>query len=126
MNKIQYAVIHYTYRPDDDNIVQVKHVTDNFDYANKLAFHYAKKTLPLPMYGPTECRIAKNYPECSCIYMGNKTIVDYRICEVVYNDEINEYQFDKAWFNVWAVVEFNNDTENEKIDDIDEEIIYEH
>ena len=124
---VQYAVINYDDRPNDDNEVEIKHITDNFEYANKLAFHYAKKMLTVKdrYYSKSECRIVKNYKNFNSICMSG-TIVDYRICEVTYNDEIHEYEFDNAWFNVWAVIEINNDTESEKVEDIDKELIYEY
>lgn len=121
---VQYAVIQYSCRPDDDSAVEVKYVTDNFDYANKLAFHHVKQMLPSKTYGcRTECRIVKNLSEPSSVYI--KTIVDYRVCEVMYDDETDEYTFQEAWHNVWGVVKFNNKTD-EKVEDIDETLIYEY
>ena len=123
---IQYAVINYDARPNDDNEVHVKHITDNFDYANKLAFHYAKKELPSKKsiyYNRTEFKIIKNYPE-SCNIFLQKTIVDYRICEVKYDDDDDEYELN-ASYDVWAVVEVNNN-DDEKVEDIDETLICEY
>jgi hypothetical protein len=58
----QYAVVNYDDRVGDDNFIQINHITTNFDYANKLAFHYVKKTIPPKnIYCRTECKIYKDY-----------------------------------------------------------------
>jgi hypothetical protein len=121
----QYAVVTYDDRPNDDNEVEIKYVTDSFEYANKLAFHYAKKELPpKSLYGRTECRIVKNYNHFNSVVLRD-TMVDYRICEVEYDDECEEYEkYDIVDVRnlVSAVVKFSNYTE--KVEEIDESIIY--
>lgn len=125
----QYAVVNYDDRPNDDNEIHIIHVTDNCDYANKLAFHYAKKGLPPKgNFDRTECRILKNYcNEDSTIYLRD-VIVNYRIGEVEYDDECEDYEkydITDVWHNVWAVVHIYNDNiDIGKIKDIDETLIY--
>lgn len=127
---VQYAVVNYGCRANDDNEVEIMHVTDNFEYANKLAFHYIKKALPLKdYYYAKKIKILKNYyDEYVSIYLTN-VIVQYRIGEVKYDDECEEYEkydITDVWHNVWAVIKINNnDNITEKIEDIDEELIYE-
>lgn len=122
----QYAVVTYDSRPHDDNEIEVIHVTDNYDYANKLAFHYAKKDLPPKgNFARTECRIIKDYYNEYCSVMLRNVIVDYRICEVNYDDECEEYEkYDivDVWNNVWAVVKIDNKIE--EVEDIDEKLMY--
>jgi hypothetical protein len=119
----QYVVVTYDDRPQDDNEIQIIHVTDNLDYAEKLAFHYAKKELPpKSLYGRTECRIIKNYQDFNSLYL-HDVVVDYKICEVKYNDECEKYDIADVWNNVWAVVKIDNEI-NETVEDIDETVIY--
>jgi hypothetical protein len=122
----QYAVVTYDSRPHDDNEIEVIHITDNYDYANKLAFHYAKKDLPPKCdFAWTEYRIIKDYYNERCSVILRNVIVDYRICEVKYDDECEEYEkynIVDVWNNVWAVVQINN--EIEEVKDIDEKLIY--
>jgi hypothetical protein len=122
----QYAVVTYDGRHNDNNEIEILHITDNYDYANKLAFQYAKEDLPKSVYGRTEYRILKNYfDECNTVILRN-VIVEYRIGEVEYDDECEEYEkydFSNAWNIVWAVVKINNKID--EIKDIDETIIYE-
>lgn len=122
----QYAVVSYDSRPNDDNEIEVIHVTDNYDYANKLAFHYVKKGLPPKHnFARTECRILKDYyNECNSIILRD-VIVEYRIGEVKYDDECEEYdKYDivDVWNNVWAVVKINNKIED--VEEIDEKLIH--
>ena len=125
----QYAVVNYDDRSNDDNEIEIKYVTDNYDYANKLAFHYAKKGLPPKHnYGHTEYRIIKNYDQnLSSVYLHN-VIVEYRVCEVKYDDECEEYEkYDiiDVYNDVWAVIKIWNEIEIENVEDIDNTIIYE-
>ena len=124
----QYAVVTYDSRPDDDNEIEVIHVTDNLEYAEKLAFHYAKKDLPPKRdFEWTECRIIKDYYNEHCSVILRNVIVDYRICEVKYDDECEEYEkynIVDVWNNVWAVVQIHN--EIEEVKDIDEKLIYKY
>lgn len=124
----QYAVVNYDDRPNDDNSFTIIHVTDNYDCANKLAFHYVKKLLPPHRnYGWKECRILRNYyNEDKPISLGN-VMTEYRIGEVEYDDECEEddkYNSIDPWHNVWAVVKINNEIA-EKVEDIDEKLIQE-
>ena len=76
----QYAVVSYDDRPDDDNEVEIMYVTDNFEYAEKLAFHYAKQRLPKPsFYGRTECRILHLFSFKTPILVGKKNKKKYKI-----------------------------------------------
>lgn len=121
----QYVIINYTDRSDDDNEIIVKHITDNLEYAKKLAFHYAKKELPAKsLYSRTECRIIESYRECKPISITNEIVVEYRICEVIYNDKCGEYEIDDVWCNVWTVVKIHN--ESETVEDIDKKLIFEY
>ena len=119
----QYAVVNYDDRPNDTNEIEIKHVTDNYDYANKLAFHYAKKGIQYPKCN----RILKNYyHDNSRIYLQD-VIVEYRICQVTYDYECQEYEkydITDVWNNVWAVIKIHNDIE--EVEDIDETLIYKH
>lgn len=118
----QYAVVNYDDRHNDDNEVKIKYVTDSFDYANKLAFYYAKKQLPSDtMFCRTKCKIVKNYDKYNSIYIHN-VIVDYRICELKYDDENDKYDILDVYNSIWAVVKINIDIE--KAEDINEEFIY--
>jgi len=120
----QYAVVNYDDRPNDDNEIEIKHVTDNREYAEKLAFHYAKKGfLPKGYFGGSkDYKILKNYyHEENSIYLHN-VVVDYRIGELTYDDETEKYDITDVWNNVWAVVKINN--EIEEVEDIDETLIY--
>jgi hypothetical protein len=125
----QYAVVTYDNRRNDDNEIEITHVTDNLEYAKKLAFHYAKKGFPTKRYyGRKEYKILKNYyHEEYSIHLHN-VIVDYRIGEVEYDDENDDetekYDITDVWNNVWAVVKINN--EIEEVEDIDESVIYEN
>jgi hypothetical protein len=123
-----YAVVNYDDRPRDDNEIEIIHVTDNLEYAEKLAFHYVKKLLPPHRnYGWKECRILRNYyNEDKSIYIGN-VIVEYRIGEVEYDDECEEddkINVIDPWRNVWAVVKIINEIA-EKVEDIDEKLVCE-
>lgn len=128
----QYAVVNYDDRHDDDNKVEIICVTDNFEYAEKLAVHHAKKRLPKEtIYGRTECRILKNYyNERNSVILRN-IIVEYRVGEVEYDDDYEQeyddererYHITHCWNSVWAVVKIENDIE--EVGDIDESIIYE-
>lgn len=118
----QYAVVNYDDRHNDDNEVKIKYVTDSFDYANKLAFYYAKKQLQSDtMFCRTKCKIVKNYDKYNSIYIHN-VIVDYRICELKYDDENDKYDILDVYNSIWAVVKINIDIE--KAEDINEEFIY--
>lgn len=122
----QYAVVTYDSRPHDDNEIEVIHVTDNYDYANKLAFHYVKKGLPCKHnFARIECRIIKDYYNEHNSVMLHNVIVDYRICQVGYDDECEEYEkynIIDVWNNVWAVIKIDNKIE--EVEDIDEKLIY--
>jgi hypothetical protein len=123
----QYAIVNYYGRPSDYNQVEIIHVTDNYDYANKLAFHYAKKILPSNKnYGRIECRIIKNYyHEDNPVYI-HHVIVEYKIVQVEYDNECEEYEkynIIDVWNNAWAVVKVNNNN-IEQIEDIDNTLIY--
>lgn len=120
----KYAVVSYDDRPNDDNEVEIMCMTDNFEYAEKLAFHYAKQGLPKEtIYSRAECRILKNYnSEWNSVYLRN-VIVEYRIGEVEYDDEGDEYHTGYVWNSVWAVVEIKN--EITEVEDIDESLIHE-
>jgi len=121
-----YAVVTYDGRPDDDNEIEVINVTDNLEYAKKLAFHYAKKDLPPKRdFAWTEYRILKDYYNEYCSVILHNVIVDYRICEVKYDDECEEYEkynIVDVMNIVWAVVKITNETE--EIEDIDEMLIH--
>ena len=123
----KYIVVNYDDRSNDDNEIEIKHVTDDFDYANKLAFHHAKKGLPPKnSFCRTECRIIKDYYNQYSSSHLHHTVVDYRICEVLYDDECEEYEkydITEVWNNVWAVIKIYNEIEN--VEDIDETLIYE-
>lgn len=119
----QYAVVTYDDRINDDNEIEIQCVTENFEYAEKLAFHYAKKRLPTDTrFSRTECRILKNHNEFNSVYLHN-VVVDYRICEVEYDDECDKYDIVDVWKNVWAVVKIDNSI-SEKVEDIDDKLIY--
>jgi len=119
----QYAVVNYDNRRNDDNELEIKHVTDNLEYAKKLAFYYAKKGfLPQHYFGRKEYKILKNYyHEDNSIYLHN-VVVDYRICELEHDDETENYDITDVWNNVWAVIKINN--EIKEVEDIDEAFIY--
>lgn len=119
----QYAVVNYDGHTDNDNQVEIKYVTDNFDYANKLAFHYAKQGF-LPKLGVREYKILKDYyHDFHPIYLRD-VIVEYRIGEVKYDDERKTYEIIDVYKMAWSVVKiYNNNTE--KVEDIDEKVIYE-
>ena len=121
----QYAVVNYDDRSDDSNEVEIKYVTESFDYANKLAFKNAKNQLPpKSLYGRTEYRIVKNYNHFNSVDLRD-VVVNYRICEVEYDDECEEYEkYDINYVMpaVWAVVKFSNYTEI--VEEIDETLIY--
>jgi hypothetical protein len=123
-----YAVVSYDNRRDDDNEIEIILVCDNFDYANKLAFHYAKQQLPKKeMYSRSEYRIIKNNDEYNSIYL-HGVVVDYRIAEVIYDDECEEYEkydIDVVWNIVWAVVKIKNDISEIELEEIDEKLLYE-
>lgn len=123
----QYAVVSYDTRRDDDNEIEMIHVTDNLEYAEKLAFHHVKKELPSKDYSYfKKCRILKNYYHESSIYL-HHVIVEYRICEVTYNDTCEEYEkydITDVWNNVWAVVKINNHVQ--ELEEIDETLIHKH
>lgn len=122
----QYAVVNYTNDNYDDNEIDIIHVTDNFDYANKLAFNCAKKELPPNSIYEYKYKIIKNYRECerTSVYM-LKSIVDYRICQLNFDNDCEEYEkydINNVLNIIWAVVKFNNDVEN--VEEIDEDLIY--
>ena len=124
----QYAVVNYDCRPNEDIQIQIKYMTDNYDYANKLAFHYAKKGLPSRDYYSHHyrCKVLKNYyHECNPVYI-HDVIVEYRICKLKLDNECKEYKkydITDVYNDVWAVIKiYNNITEN--IEEIDEMLLY--
>lgn len=121
----QYAVVNYDDCRHDDNEIMIKHITNDFEYANKLAFHYAKKGLPSKeLFQRYEYKIIKNYDTFNSVYIHN-VVVDYRIGEVKYDDECEEYDINDVWNSVWAVIKIQNDV-TETIEEIDEALIYKH
>ena len=119
----QYAVVNYDDRRHDVNEIMIHHTTYDFDYANKLAFHYAKKKLPSKeLFQRYECKIIKNYDTFNSVFI-HSTVVDYRIGELEYDDECEQYNITNVWNGVWAVIKIQNDV-TEMVEDIDESLIY--
>ena len=125
-----YAVIAYT-DTDCDNYVEIKHVVSDSDIAQKLAFHYAKKSLPEDsLYRITDCKIIQDYSDGEeHMYMENEFIVDYRIAELTYNDEEvmdgrDGYTIHYVYKQVWAVVKLTNQ-DIPDVEVINRELIYE-
>lgn len=122
----QYAVVNYGDRPNDGNEIEIQHITDNLEYAKKLAFHYTKKGfLPKGYFGGIrDYKILKNfYYEENSFYLHN-VVVNYRICELEYNDKTEKYDIIDVWNNVWAVIKIDKKIEIEEVEDIDEALIY--
>jgi hypothetical protein len=114
-----YAVVNYDDSSKNDNHIEIKHILENYDYANKLAFYYAKKGIQHPKFN----RILKNYyhEDKSRICLKH-VIVEYRICELNYYDEC----ISDVWNNAWAVIKINNNIVMQKIEDIDETLIFKY
>lgn len=117
----KYVVINYNDCQDCVIEIEIIAVSCNYDYANKLAFHYAKER-GYQDYDMEECKIIENYDihnyvgrESTILSLSN-VVNDYRIGKVI-DGTVKIIDQD-----VWAVVK--SVTELKNVDEINNNLIY--
>lgn len=114
-----YAVVKYNnYRKEQT--FEIKLVTDDVDYAKKLAFNNAKKDI-LRHSDSSSYRLSTDIQEYY-LYPENKTIVQYIIVEVEKYGK-NKLKICSTYSTVHGVLELPKDEKVESLEDIDDNLI---
>jgi len=111
-----YAVIEYNNYRKEQNF-EIKLVTNDLDYAKKIAFNNAKNDIKNSSH-----KITTNINEHHLRPI-NKTIIEYMIVEVCeYKND--QFRIISTFSKVYSVIELTNHEKLEILDDIDEKLIF--
>ena len=112
-----YAVVEYNnYRKEQD--FEIKLTTHDLEYAKKVVFHNAKKSIPKDdrLY-----KITSNIEEYY-IHPKHECIIEYMVIEVEKHENKNKFKMKASYSTVFSVIQLEN-YENLELEDIDENLI---
>ena len=115
-----YTVVEYNNYRKNQNF-EIKLVTDDLEYAKKLAFNNAKKKMLGYNNSSYSYRLSTDIQEYY-LYPENKTIVQYIVAEVEKYGK-NKLKICSTWSTVYAVLELQKHEKNESLEDIDDNLI---